>query len=429
MAKRGSTLDMTPGRQRWIDLVAVGTHGDVLPMLALGAALVKRGHAVRLAAPPPFAELARRAGIPFHPLGTPEDFERFASAHTLWHPRRGVRPLFDYVATLTEPTYRWLESADPADRGVVVASTLSLGARIAQEKLGLRLVSFHLMPFLLESRHAPPRLPGLPMSTMVPAPLRHLANLAADRYFLAPVALPPLNAFRVSLDLAPVRRLSRWWHSPDRVLLGFPTWYAPRQRDWPAQAAQIGFPLSDRHGDEDDLDPALVAFLDAGPPPLVFSYGSAMRQARRFFATAASLCERMHRRGVFLAPQTGQVPDPLPDGVVHVHYAPLSRLLPRAAALIHHGGIGTVAQALAAGVPQLIVPVAFDHADEARRITKLNAGTSIKRGRFEPTYAARVLERLLNSRKTATACRLVKSRMASENGIDEACRLVEQVLA
>jgi rhamnosyltransferase subunit B len=404
-------------------LVGIGTHGDVLPVIALGAALQARGAEVRLAAPAPFRQHADRAGLTFHPIGTPADFARAVAQPNLWRPIRGARAMLAAVVEAVEPTYRWLEAeATPADR--VVASTLAFGARVAQERLGLSLTTLHLMPMLLESRFAPPRLPGLPLPRLLPARWRHNLGRGADRFVLGPAALPPLNAFRARLGLAPIKRLRHWWHSPERILLAVPDWYASPQPDWPAQVIQTGFPLSDTYGDSASLPPDLNAFLRAGSPPLVFTYGSAMAGAQGFFATAVQVCRLSGRRGILLAGRNDEIPADLPPDVIHVPYAPLSRLLPSCAVLIHHGGVGTVAQALAAGCPQLIVPVAFDHADEAERVVRLGVGNSLTRWRFTAGRARQAIEGLLHSPTVAVACRKVQELMRSESGVEEACEFI-----
>ncbi|KMO20163.1 glycosyltransferase [Methylobacterium platani] len=416
---------MASGGDGRIFLAGIGTHGDILPVIALGSALAARGRRVHLAAPAPFASLATRTGLSFTAIGTAADFDRAVRQSALWRPVRGAKAMLAAVAEATEPTYRWLEAEARPGLDQVVASTLALGARVAQERLGLSLITLHLMPMLLESRFAPPRLPGLPLPRMMPARWRHDLGRGADRFVLGPAALPPLNAFRAGLGLGPVRRLRHWWHSPERVLLGVPDWYAPPQADWPHQVTQVGFPLADTFGDAADLAPDLAAFLLAGPAPLVFCYGSAMAGAQGFFAAAVEICRLTGRRGVLLSARAEEIPAVLPAGVVHAPYAPLSRLLPNCAALIHHGGVGTVAQALAAGCPQLIVPVAFDHADEAERVVRLGVGASLARWRFTAARARRLLERLLDSTAVAQACREVQVLMQAESGVAGACEIID----
>jgi rhamnosyltransferase subunit B len=361
-------------------------------------------------------------------LGSMAEFDTFTNDVDLWHARRGVASVLAVANALTEPAYRWLEMEWRTGDSIVIASTLSLGALVACERLGHRVVTVHLVPMLVESRYDSPILPGVPLARFLPSGLRHRIARGADRHVIGPAALPSLNAFRASLDLPPVVRLRHWWNARDRVILMFPDWYARPQRDWPQQALQVGFPLVDRFGDTDTLASDLTDFLQAGDPPLVFTYGSAMRQGARFFAEALKLCRRRERRGVFLAGQAGQVPSDLPLSVFHTRYAPLSLLLPRCAALIHHGGIGTVVQALAAGLPQVIAPVAFNHFDDGARVERLGVGTTLRRP-FTAGRGGRALGRPLSSRQVARNCAFVREQMQQQNGVSVACDEIEKLAA
>lgn len=420
--------DIVSHNNRRVFLAALGSHGDILPAIALGVKLKERGHQVYLAGPEPFAPLAARVHLPFHAIGSRDDFKNLVSQQALWHPIYGARIMLKAVAEAIEPTYRWLEEEAVPGTDVVVASTLALGGRVAQERLGLSLATLHLMPMLLESRLAPPRLPGLPLPRLMPARWRHAIGRGADHFVLGPAILPQLNAFRTRLGLGPVKRLRHWWNSPERVLLAAPDWYAPPQNDWPTQVIQVSFLLADTYGDAEDLTPDLAAFLRAGPAPLVFTYGSAMAGAQAFFTTAIEVCQLSGKRGLLLGGQAKDIPTDLPPDVLHVAYAPLGRLLPSCVALIHHGGVGTVAQALATGCPQLIVPVAFDHADEAQRVVRLGVGASLSRCRFTAQRAWRVLDELIGSATVAEACHAVQGLMQAENGIAGACDAIDEMM-
>ena len=401
----------------------------MLPFIAIGHELLERGHWVSLAAPAPFEAMARRVGLDFQPLGTVADYEAVIRRPDLWHPQQGFRPMFDYALRVAEPACLWLGATWA--RGLdllVVASPLSWGARLAQDLYDLPTATLHVMPFLIESRYDPPRLPGLPLPRILPAALRAYVNRGVDHVAVGPFTLPSLNALRARFGLDPVRRLRHWWNSPTRMLLMFPDWYAEPQADWPTQAVQLGFPLVDRFGDVAAMPPELEAFLADGEAPIVFTYGSAMIQGAAFFETAVRICRRMGRRGVLLAPRGGQIPEPLPPGIIHLAYAPLSALLPRSAALVHHGGVGTVAQALAAGIPQLVIPVAFDHFDEGRRLKDRTLGATMSRRAFRPARAARMLGRLLSDPAVARACAAARARMAQgRDAITEACDWVEEL--
>ena len=117
--------------------------------------------------------------------------------------------------------------------------------------------------------------------------------------------------------------------------------------------------------------------------------GSAMRHAQEFFAESVAACQRLGRRGLLLTRFAEQVPTDLPETIRHLEYVPFSRVLPRAAALVHHGGIGTTAQALAAGIPQLVMPLAHDQPDNAARLERLGVGRTIAPRRYRAARAAR----------------------------------------
>lgn len=409
-----------------IIFVSIGSHGDVLPFLGLALEMRRRSYDVILAAPGHFKDVAARAGLPFHALGSQTDYDAAIADSDLWHPRKGATLLFRYALRLMAPVDVFL--GEEAEKGeiLVVASTLSFGARIAQDRLGLKLVTVHLAPFILRSRTAPPVLPGLPIPSWLPSRFKHAIQLGAEKHVINPTCLPAINAYRQRYGLPAVERLRTWWHSPQRIILMAPSWFAEPQADWPTRIVQTGFPRVDRLGDVDALPPLLAGFMKRGDKPLVFTYGSAMRQARQFFETAVKICGEIGRRGVLLAPQDGQIPSNLPSSVISVPYAPLSTLLPSAAALIHHGGIGTVAEGLAAGIPQLIAPVAFDHFDEGERLRGLGVGLTLSRKRFTPSQVIGRLGTLLQSPRVAEACRTAKGRADAENGIDLGCDIIER---
>jgi UDP:flavonoid glycosyltransferase YjiC (YdhE family) len=138
-------------------------------------------------------------------------------------------------------------------------------------------------------------------------------------------------------------------------------------------------------------------------------------------------CRLLGRRGVLLTPGSDFVPSNLPKTVRHFEYVPFSTILPRAAAIVHHGGIGTTALALAAGIPQLVVPFIDDQFDNAVRVRRLGAGLKMSYLAYRPRTAARNLERLLNSKEIAQSCRALAARLNQQAPLAEACRLIEEL--
>lgn len=166
--------------------------------------------------------------------------------------------------------------------------------------------------------------------------------------------------------------------------------------------------------------------LEAGPPPIVLTPGSANRHAAAFFRAALGATSQIGQRAVCVTAHADHLPAPLPDGALHASYAPFATLFPRAAAVVHHGGIGTSAQALAAGVPQLIVPMGFDQPDNAVRLVQLGVGAAIPARRVTGPRAAAALRALLTGTRTQSACRRWREAMDSEAAIRRACDLIEE---
>lgn len=402
-----------------------GSHGDVLPFIAFGRELVRRGHEVLLYAPAPFEQAAVRSGLHFHCLGSEGDFEAALERPELRRVMRGLKYMFDLSLEVAQHVDLWIERHATLGKTVVVAPVASYGARIAQERLGLPTATVHIMPLFVESRMTSSRLPGLPIPAFLPSHWRHWFSRQADRYVVDRLVLPKLNRYRARAGLHPIRRLRHWWNSPTRLILTVPNWYAAPQLDWPLQAVQTGFPFADRHGDESDLPTALAAFLDAGDPPLVFVYTTWMRNAHRFFEAAVGASARLGRRCVLLSPHAQQIPPSLPDDAIHVSYAPLSLLLPRAVALVHHGGVGTVATALAAGIPQIVVPFMGDQFDEGERVRRLRVGAVASRRTLTAGRLARTLTRLLADPVIARHCMMARTRIGRDDGIAATCDVIE----
>lgn len=412
-------------------LVALGSSGDVHPFIGLGRELARRGHAVTLVAAGWFREVVERAGLEFlDPL--PElDFTASIRDERLWHPLHGARLVLDLLSRpLLEPVYRIIERARSADqaagrRTVVAASTLAFGARVARERLGVPLATIHLSPMLIRSLDDPPRIPGLVVHRG-PRWFRRLQWSLADTLLDAAIGRW-LAPFRAGLGLPPVRGLFRAWiHSPDATLGMFPEWFAPRWPECPRAIELVGFPLYSEEG-ATEPPPEITQWIAAGQAPLLFTPGSANVHGHAFFAAAADACGRLGRRGLLLTRFPEQIPPRLPPGVRHVDFVPFRWLVPRAAALVHHGGIGTLSQGLAAGVPQVVMPMGFDQFDNAARLEHLGVGTGIARSRFRGPQLATTLGRLLGDPSVAARCHAVADRFGPHTSLAAVVDRMEQI--
>jgi UDP:flavonoid glycosyltransferase YjiC (YdhE family) len=408
-------------------LTPVGSHGDVHPFMALGARMARQGHECTVLTNGAFRDLASRVGLAFVELGTAEEFRRILANPDIWHPWHGPKHFFRYLTeTPLRPLFEAIARCHEPGQTLVVGPPTALGARLAQEKLGVPLASVHIAPGGLPSTHRPPVLagPGMFLPGWAPHWYSRIIYWIGDRWMVDPIMAGPLNAFRAELGLPPVQRvISHWWNSPQLVLGLWPEWFAPPPPDWPPQMRLTGFPLFDESGLE-PVSTELEAFLASGEPPIVFTPGSAMLHGRPFFDAAVEACGRLGRRGILLTRFAESLPPGLPPAARHFTYVPLSQVLPRAAAVVHHGGIGTTAQGLAAGIPQLLMPMSYDQPDNAARLARLGVGASLLPRKFTGPRVARKLERLVRPGVQAV-CQEIAARFQGQDAVGTACDLIE----
>jgi len=406
-------------------LPTLGSAGDVHPTIALALALQSRGHQTTILTNEFYGEQIRVAGIDFLPLGTIVEAEKIIADPRLWHPSKA----FSCIAQLVmlpnlRRLYRLIEEHTDSST-VVVASGICLGARVAQEKLGIPLATVHLQPSMLRSNHDAGMLGRLPMGPGVPAILKRVLYWAADRFMIDSELAPELNAFRRELGLAPVRRIfGGYIHSPQLVLGLFDNWFAPVQPDWPPNLHLTGFVLYDASSHR-EIPPEADEFLAAGQPPVLFTPGSGAATLNDFFRESVEACRLAGLRAMLVTNFPDQLPGDLPSSVRAFSYLPFSRILPRCSAMVYPGGIGTMAQTIQSSVPHLVVPHAHDQPDNAARVERLGLGKCIYPEKYRAAKLASLLKELLSDSGLSERCRNFAARIRPDAALDKACSLIE----
>lgn len=413
-----------------------GTLGDLNPYLAVGLELRARGHRVTLATYELYRGRIESLGLGFARMrpDVPDPHDAPEMMKRLMERRYGTeRILREWVLPTVRESYEDLWEASK-DATVMVSHPLTFAVRPVAEKRGLRWASTLLQPIGMFSAHDPSMLPrGAWLIAMMrlwgPGGFRALKRLMLwyTRHWPAEV-----HALRAELGLPPAPNpMFDGQHSPYATLAMFSRHFAASQPDWPASAVQTGFPFLDAAPGEALLPPELEGFLHGGPPPLVFTLGtSAVHDARGFFHEAAEAARMLGLRAVLVS---GKDPrnklDHLPEGVMQAEYASYAALFPRALAIMHQGGVGTTAQALRAGRPQIIHPYSHDQPDNAARIERLGCGLAYDRPRATARSLVRVLGRLLDQPGLATRATELGKAISAENGVREAADALERVAA
>ena len=399
--------------------------------MAIAMELQRRGHTPMIATMEIYREKIEGAGLEFAPVrpNIPQPKEQDEELiRKIMEPRTGPRFLMEEVVyPAVRDSYADLLAAVERADLLLTHSAAPAGPLVGQ-KIGIPWISTVLAPFSFISAYDPPVPPFWQwtrrLSVLGPEVMGFLLNLSKSMYKAKAV-----TDFRDELGLPHVGNpMFEGQHSPTRVLALFSEVFAQRQPDWPQQAEITGFCFYDGHH-EAVVPPELIRFLDSGAPPIVFTLGSsAVWVAHDFFRESIEAARSIGRRAVLLIGDERNLPRSLPQGVIAVDYVPYQSLLPRACAVVHHGGVGTTSQALLAGVPTLIVPFAFDQSDNAEHAFRIGTSRILYRKNYQAARVANELEELLRHPYYSHRALEVSQKLKREDGPARAADLIEQVL-
>ena len=405
-------------------LPTMGSAGDVHPFIALGGALKARGHRATILTNPLFQALIESQGLGFLSVGTSEEAHNAIANPDLWHLRKGFKIIAQVIVPAIADVYRLIERHADADT-VVAFSSLAFGARLAQEKLGIASASVHLQPSVIRTYADQGMFGNIRLSASHPQWFKQGLFRLVDTLVLDRSLKKPLNALRATLGLPPIDRvMHRWMHSPQLVIAFFPEWFAAPQPDWPENVHAVGFPLWDSGGEAALLAEA-AEFLDAGAAPIVFTPGSAGSTMQRFFRESVRAARQLDMRAMLVTNYPEQVPRSLSANIKVFGYLPFSQVLPRAALLVYHGGVGTLAQGINAAVPHLVVPHGYDQFDSGWRIEELGLGGTIPETRYRAKRVVRTIDLILGDKAAAQRRRQYAARIDSAGAVERACELIE----
>ncbi len=414
-----------------IVLAPYGSLGDLHPMLALAIELRTRGHDVVINSLENYREKIDKLGFEFYPLRPDVDPENREFARELMDAKNGTeRIIKDLMMANLRPMYEDLMTAcEGAD--ALISGEIVFAAPSVVEKTGIKWITTSLAPISLFSAHDPSVFPNAEW-------LQHLHFLGAGFHRFLFYAIRgtiknwylPYKRFRRELGLNPkhdpifIDKYSNLLHlAMFSKVLGKP------QPDWHSPTLQSGFCFYDGQQDLGVMPEKLTEFLDAGEPPIVFTLGSAaVMDARDFFEESIEAARILERRAVLLYGIFNEPPEGLDENVVGFDYAPYSQIFPRAACVVHQGGAGTTAQALRAGVPQLIMPYSHDQPDNAARCKRVGVAEVISRDDYDAESAANELKNLLADGDYKLNAVEASKKVKSEHGTKTACDAIEAVI-
>ena len=415
-------------------LTTFGSLGDLNPFIALARGLQARGHRPVIATSALYRDHVRSSGISFQPVRPDLDPGDKGLIRRAMHPRKGTEVIIrEIVFPAIEDTYADLD-VFLRNNDILITHSIGYAAHIIAEKRGLTWISAVLSPIVFLSAHDLPVMQGFPfarVSEKLGPAMSRLVIKAVKRVTLR--WCRPVDRLRATLGLGPGKHpLFDGQHSPFLVLAMFSRVLARPRDDWPPHTRITGFGFYDATADRGALSPELEKFLNTGPPPVVFTLGSvAVHTAGDFYRMAATASVALNRRAVLVVGKdtNNLSAEGLPPNVMAVEYVPHSKLFPKAAVIVHQGGIGTTGQALRAGKPTLVVPFSHDQPDNARRLERLGTSKTLILRRCTSQNMTRALEVLLKDTRMGGRAHAVGASVRSENGISAACDAIEALLA
>ncbi len=418
-------------KRKRILITTFGSYGDMHPYMAIAAELRARGHQPVIASSELYREKIRTAGfefVPVRPHIAPPQAQDAEMMAKVMNPRSGSgfllnEMLFPFVREGYEDLLAAVDGAD-----LLLTHPISFAGPLIAQTTGIPWVSSVLAPVSFFSAYDPPRPPFWQW-------MRHM-NILGPRFMAAFLNQfknfyknEEYEQFRKELGL-PDRGspIFEGAHSPSLVLALFSQLFAQPQPDWPPQARVTGFAFYG--GDHEREMPAeLTSFLDDGAAPIVFTLGtSAVWVAQDFYRESIAAAKLLGRRAVLLTGDERNRVETLPPGMIAVNYAPFEELLPRACAMVHHGGVGTTSEGLRAGIPTLIVPFAFDQPDNAAHAARLGVSRTLPRTKYRAARVARELDILLTKADYKNRAHEIGRLLRQENGAAAACDLIEEFL-
>lgn len=418
-----------------ITLITIGSRGDVQPYVALALALKAAGHDVRLATHAEFEPMIRERGLDFAPmsgspqvlLGTADGQAWLESGTNPIQFMRLMRRLAD--AFIHDLVQDGLRAAHDAEALIVSTIGLFIGQMLA-DKLCLPLIPAPLQP-LQPNRSLPSSMfPPLQTGT----PLDGLYNRAS--YFLGREGMWLLfggvtNRLRRDALHLPTSTSREWMLPPGQtVLYGFSESVVPKPAQWDENAHVCGYWFLD--APTDFVPPSdLVEFIHAGSPPVYVGFGSMKnRDPQASTALVLEALRRTGQRGVLLTGWGGLTDVDLPESVYKLDAIPHDWLFPQMAAVVHHGGIGTTAAGLRAGVPSILTPFFADQPLWGSVVYRLGVGPKpIPNGKLTADKLARAIDQAVGDSAMRARAAALGEKIRSEDGTGRAVAAFEAAMA
>jgi UDP:flavonoid glycosyltransferase YjiC (YdhE family) len=413
-----------------ITVFAAGSRGDIQPCVVLSRGLQQAGYRVRLAAPEDFAGFVQKYDVDFYPLrgdvrqimasDTGRRFMETGGAN----PIKSIRAVRTMIAPVVMGMVQDAYAACTDVEALICLGVFSSFGQSIAEALRIPIINVEPTPLLPTKAFPAPSWP-------IQRDLGRLHNYLSGLAMLEIVWLwyrPFVNDFRRQLGL-PAYTFARFYRAmrSTPMLSAYSPNIIPHPADWPDTVHVAGYLFLDTQA---DWQPSaeLQAFLDAGEPPVYIGFGSmAGRNPEKLARVVLDALAKSGQRGLLLTGWGGLRTELVPDTVFVVDSVPHSWLFPRMTAVVHHGGAGTTAEGLRAGVPSVIVPFVLDQPFWGARVKVSGLGPDpIPQKKLTADRLAGAIRTAVTDAGMKQLAHSYGEAIRAENGIGNAVKIIQR---
>ena len=397
--------------------VVIVTHwldGDVIPFIRIGKELKNRKHKVTLITHCHFEEAARKSGIDFIPWDSPDEYDQLVEMmknNKTSDPKNrdysfegsSFRQKFENNTIRLREFNIVKKACKNPDTVLLCKNRSSIAAYLVAEKYKLPLATVFMNPFEVSSMLMYEKIEG-----------RNDLNR--------------LNQLRETVGLNKVDSWLQWESSAKMSVALWPEWYNHISIEWPSDVETVGFPLEfGKEAYKREVPKEFGEWLDNNPAPIVITGGTTKCINENFYKSTIDVCGDLGQPTVVLNKYKEFMPKSIPSNVVCYDYLPLDSFMSRTGLLIHHGGMGTLAGALTAGVPQLILPCYVDRPFNAEIVRELGVWDYL----YPVNWNSEKMSTMINNLQQAEVrnkCVYYKNKMKNNRGISIAADHVEALM-
>lgn len=405
-----SARDLRRRRRRLnVVLFSSGSAGDILPFLRVGSALVSRGHNVHFITHCGYDRLAEEAGLRYQPFDSPAQYAEFLSEAALLNTPGGIpRFLRKHSLPRAGATLELIKRVVDADTLLLTSPTFDTVSRMAAESTGVTAMWLFIAPVQV-SQWQQRRLMRTAMFSKV---------LGED-----------INTIRAQAGMPAVHDWDSWLEYSAQSIGQWPDWFAQPDQLWLPGVRPVGF-LVDHPAERTELPVDVTDFLAAAErPPVLITGGTGRYLGKKFYAASIIGAAQLDLPVIVVTRDQNDLPEHVPSKCFLAEKLPFGSLMPQCSAVIHHGGLGTLAAAAAAGLPQLILAFGADRPDNGSRVETLGIGKCRLLLQCRPHEIAESLSQLTQSSVIAKRCQHASEMILAHDAAAVASEIAEEFSA